>query len=237
MRKDPPYTINYHFATQLLSTLQHTRTLVSNNPSALRDHNEKLFALAFPNCVAPTLVSSQLTQLQQFAQEQGEIVVKPLDAMGGQGIFKIDQSRTNLPVAVEILTENGQLPIMAQKFLPEISAGDKRILMINGEPVPQALARIPQGEDIRGNLAAGGKGVVQPLSASDKQICAEIGPVLASKQIHFAGLDVIGNQVTEINITSPTCIREIERETGLDIAGQLLEVLHTKTLAHQQQHD
>lgn len=233
MRKDPPYTMSYHFATQLLSMLPAKGTFVSNNPEALREHNEKLFALSFPDCIAPTLVSSKLSDIQAFAQQHGEIVIKPLDAMGGQGIFKINRERTNLPVAVELLTEGGQIPIMAQQFLPDISAGDKRILMIQGEPVPFVLARIPQGEDIRGNLAAGGKGVVQALTEADRKICARIGPTLKAKGVHFAGLDVIGSHLTEINITSPTCIREIERETGLNITGQLLDTLAVEVRNHQ----
>lgn len=233
MRKDPPYTMSYHFATQLLSLLPARGTLVSNNPMALREHNEKLFALCFPECIAPTLISSQLADIQAFSKTHGEIVIKPLDAMGGQGIFKIDAKRTNLPVAVEMLTEGGQVPIMAQQYLPDIRAGDKRILMINGEPVPYVLARIPQGEDIRGNLAAGGKGVVQALSDEDREICNRVAPVLKAKGVHFAGLDVIGNKLTEINITSPTCIREIERETNIAIADQLLTVLEKETKQHQ----
>jgi len=225
MRKDPPYTMSYHFTTQMLRMLANQGTLVSNAPRALREYNEKLFALEFPDCIAPTLVGSKLGLIQQFAKNHGDIVLKPLDAMGGQGIFKIDSRRTNLPVAVELLTQGGQLPIMAQKFLPEISAGDKRVLMINGEPIPYVLARVPQGEDIRGNLAAGGKGIVQPLTDADRKICDIIGPSLREKGIHLAGLDIIGEHVTEINITSPTCIREIASETGLNIAGQLLDTL------------
>lgn len=233
MRKDPPYTMAYHFATQLLSLLPARGTLVSNNPMALREHNEKLFALSFPDCIAPTVISSKLGDIQEFSRAQGEIVIKPLDAMGGQGIFKIDEKRTNLPVAVEMLTEGGTVPIMAQQYLPDITAGDKRILMIEGEPIPFVLARLPQGEDIRGNLAAGGKGVVQALSDTDRAICETVAPLLKDKGVHFAGLDVIGDRLTEINITSPTCIREIERETNIDIAGQLLTALKKAAKEHQ----
>ncbi|MEJ2670282.1 MAG: glutathione synthase [Gammaproteobacteria bacterium] len=228
MRKDPPYSTTYHFTCQLLSQLERHGVLVSNSPQSLRDCNEKLFALQFPDCTTPTLVSSHLSDFASFAIEHGTIIIKPLDGMGGQGIFKVDEQQTNLPVIVEMLSQSGQFPIMAQRYLPAIQHGDKRVLMINGEAIPYLLARIPQQGDIRGNLAAGGKGVVQALTQTEQAICDRVGPVLRNKGIHFAGLDIIGDRLTEINITSPTCIREIERETQLDIAGALLDHLFTQ---------
>ncbi|MEJ2682514.1 MAG: glutathione synthase [Gammaproteobacteria bacterium] len=206
MRKDPPYSTTYHFTCQLLSQLERHGVLVSNSPQSLRDCNEKLFALQFPDCTTPTLVSSHLSDFASFAIEHGTIIIKPLDGMGGQGIFKVDEQQTNLPVIVEMLSQSGQFPIMAQRYLPAIQHGDKRVLMINGEAIPYLLARIPH----------------------EQAICDRVGPVLRNKGIHFAGLDIIGDRLTEINITSPTCIREIERETQLDIAGALLDHLFTQ---------
>jgi len=226
MRKDPPYTGAYHFCTQLLSHLAADGVTVSNHPRSLREFNEKLFILHFPELTPATLISSQLEEIKSFSLKHGPIVIKPLDAMGGSGIFKVKNAKDNLSVIVELLTNHGQEPVMIQQFIPEITEGDKRILMINGEPVPYVLARIPQGDDFRGNLAAGGKGVVQPIQDKELAIAHAVAPTLKNNGIHFAGLDVIGSMLTEINITSPTCIREIETETKLDISGQLMESLY-----------
>jgi glutathione synthase len=199
--------------------------LVANRPAALQAVNEKLFATHFPDCIPPTLVSSREQDIRAFLDTHGEIVLKPLDVMGGQGVFRIARGDMNLGTAVELLTRNGQQWIMAQKFLPAVSQGDKRILLIDGEPVPYALARIPPSGEFRANLAAGGRGVGVPLSERDRWLCARIGPTLRAMGLYFVGLDVIGDFVTEINVTSPTCIRELDACYGLDIAGDLLDAL------------
>ncbi|MFT7267784.1 MAG: glutathione synthase [Porticoccus sp.] len=199
--------------------------MVLNKPQSLRDCNEKIFAASFPQCTPPLLVSRDVGQIKKFYKKHHDIVLKPLDGMGGASIFKIGKNDLNLNVIIETLTDNGRKTIMAQKFIPEIKLGDKRILMIEGEPVPYCLARIPPEGDIRGNLAVGGKGVVQPLSENDLWIASQVGPVLKEKGILFAGLDVIGSYLTEINITSPTCAREIDREQHTDIGAQLLAAI------------
>lgn len=227
-RKDPPVDSQFVYDTQVLQIAQDAGALVVNNPQGLRDANEKLFAQHFPLCCAPTLVARSTAELKRFAAEQGKIVLKPLDGMGGRSIFLSAHGDPNLNVILETLTDNGQAFAMAQKFIPEISAGDKRILMIDGEPVPYALARIPQGDEFRGNLAAGGKGVGVPLSDRDRWIAAEVGPELRRRGMLFVGLDVIGDWLTEVNVTSPTCLRELDAQFGLNIAAQLFDVIESR---------
>lgn len=225
MRKDPPFDARYLHATQILALAERDGTLVANRPSALQAVNEKLFATHFPQCIPPTLVSAREEDLRAFLAEHDEIVLKPLDVMGGQGVFRFTREDMNIRSAIELLTEGGQQWIMAQKFLPAISAGDKRILLIDGEPVPYALARIPPSGEFRANLAAGGRGVGVELTERDRWLCAQISPSLKAMGLYFVGLDVIGDYVTEINVTSPTCIRELDACYGIDIAGDLLDTL------------
>lgn len=222
MRKDPPFNQEYLYLTQLLD---YTRALVVNNPQSLRDANEKLIISAFPTLSPPTLISSKINLLKAFWQEHADIVCKPLDAMGGRGIFRLRPQDPNATVIFETLTQGETVHVMAQRFIPDIVAGDKRIVLINGQPIPFALARIPQGEDWRGNMAVGAKPQAQPLSASDLAICERVGPYLREKGIYFAGLDVIGDYLTEINITSPTGIRELDSQCGLNISAQLFDCL------------
>ncbi len=229
MRKDPPFDMTYVHATYFLEKAQEQGVLVVNNPKSLRDHNEKLLALKFPNCCTDTLVSSQPGPIQDFSKQHGDIILKPLDGMGGRGIFKVNASGENLSSCIELLTDHYRQPIMAQRFIPDISAGDKRILMVNGHPIPYALARIPKAGEIRGNLAAGGTGKGQPLSQRDQEIAETVGPFLRQEGILFAGLDVIGDYLTEVNITSPTCIRELDAQFNLNIARNLLDAIE-KTL-------
>lgn len=227
-RKDPPVDSQFIYDTQVLQIAQDNGVLVVNNPQGLRDANEKLFAQQFPQCCAPTLVARRASELKLFAAEHGRIVLKPLDGMGGRSIFLSAHGDPNLNVILETLTDNGRAFAMAQKFIPEISAGDKRILMVDGEPVPFALARIPQGDEFRGNLAAGGKGVGVPLSDRDRWIAAEVGPELKRRGMLFVGLDVIGDWLTEVNVTSPTCLRELDAQFGLNIAAQLFDVIESR---------
>ena len=235
MRKDPPFDARYLHATQILALAERDGVLVANRPSALQAVNEKLFATHFPQCIPPTLVSSREADIRAFLQGHGEIVLKPLDVMGGQGVFRIKQGDMNLSTAVELLTHHGTHWIMAQKFLPAVTQGDKRILLINGEPVPYALARIPQGGEVRGNLAAGGKGVAQPLNESDWAIARELGPILASRGLLLVGLDIIGNRLTEINVTSPTCFQEITDQTGWNVAQRFVDALESAVSRQQRQ--
>jgi glutathione synthase len=207
----------------VLECAQQAGVRVVNDARALRDVNEKLFALAFPQCCAPTVVARDPDTIRRFVEEHDEVVLKPLDGMGGRGIFRSRRHDPNLGSILETLTGGGRAFALAQRFIPEISAGDKRILMIDGEPVPYALARIPQGDDFRGNLAAGGKGVGVPLSDRDRWIAAEVGPELARRGLFFVGLDVIGDWLTEVNVTSPTCIRELDAAFGLNIAGTVFD--------------
>ncbi|MFN2309131.1 MAG: glutathione synthase [Gammaproteobacteria bacterium] len=225
MRKDPPFDLEYVYTTHLLERAEAAGVLVVNRPASLRDCNEKLYTAWFADCCAPTLVTRSTARLREFLAEQGDIILKPLHGMGGVSIFRVRLGDPNTGVILETLTEHGRRFAMAQRFIPEISAGDKRILMIDGEPVPYALARIPAEGESRGNLAAGGHGVGVELSARDRWICAQVGPALRAKGLYFVGLDVIGDYLTEINVTSPTCIRELDRLYGLDIAGQLLDAL------------
>ncbi len=225
MRQDPPFDAAYLYATYLLVKVEREGVLVANRPASVRDSNEKLFATDFPQCCVPTLVSGRAALLREFVKEQGDTVMKPLDAMGGTNVFRIEPGSSNLSVIIDVLTEDGKTPIMAQRFVPEIKQGDKRILMINGEPVPYALARIPKEGEFRGNLAAGGTGEGRELTDRDRWICEQVGPTLKRKGLYFVGLDVIGDYLTEINVTSPTCVRELDRIFGINIAGQLFDAL------------
>jgi len=225
MRKDPPFDSEFIYSTYILELAEQEGTLIANKPSSLRDCNEKVFATHFAHLMTPTLVSRRADLLKAFHAEHGDVIFKPLDGMGGSSIFRIKENDPNLSVIIETLTDHGQQQIMAQRFIPDITDGDKRILMINGEPVPYCLARIPAKGETRGNLAAGGRGETRPLSDSDRQIAEEIGPLLKEKGLYFVGLDVIGSNLTEINVTSPTCVREITRDSGIDVAGQLIDCL------------
>jgi len=223
MRKDPPFDTEYIYATYLLEQAAEAGTLVVNRPQALRDTNEKLSIARFPQCAPPTMVTRDAARLRAFAVEHGDIILKPLHGMGGTSVFRLRPGDPNLSVVIETLTEHGHAYAMAQRFIPEIAAGDKRILLIDGEPVPYALARVPAPGETRGNLAAGATGQGVELSERDRWICAEVGPWLRDHGLLFVGLDVIGDYLTEINVTSPTCIRELDTLYGLDIAGQLLD--------------
>ena len=226
-RKDPPFDAQFLYDTMLLELAQRGGAQIVNDPRALRDANEKLFALHFPQCCAPTLVARDAAELKRFAHEHGKVVLKPLDGMGGRGIFLSSGDDPNLNVILETLTDEGRAFAIAQKFIPEISAGDKRILLIDGVPVPYALARLPQGDEFRGNLARGGKGVGVPLSERDRWIAAQVGPELVARGMRFVGLDVIGDWLTEVNVTSPTCIRELDAQFGLNIAGLLFDAIES----------
>mgnify|MGYP000963878560 CR=1 FL=1 len=225
MRKDPPFNTEYIYTTYILEAAEKLGVTVINKPQSLRDYNEKIFSSLFPQCIPPLIVSSHSGKIKKFLNAQGEIILKPLDGMGGSSIFKVSNSDPNLNVIIETLTCKGTQTIMAQKFIPDIIKGDKRILMIGGEPIPYCLARIPPKGDIRGNLAIGGKGIVQELDDRDLWIANQVGGFLKEKGIILAGLDVIGSYLTEINITSPTCAREIEREKSIDIGGKLFDVI------------
>lgn len=227
MRKDPPMDSEYLVTTYILEQAQNQGVMIVNDPRSLRDANEKIFCTWFSGLMAPTVITQRVDQLRRFLSEHKDIILKPLHSMGGDSIFRVDSEDPNLPVILEIMTRHGRRYIMAQKYVPEISAGDKRILMINGEPVPYALARIPVPGETRGNLAAGGLARAQELSGRDREICQRVGPVLQEKGLIFAGLDVIGDFLTEINVTSPTCIRELDKAYGLDIAGDLIDCLLT----------
>lgn len=224
-RKDPPFDMEYVYATYLLELAQHAGARVFNKPSAIRDHNEKLAIAQFSEYTSPTLVSSDTARLRAFHARHGDVIFKPLDGMGGAGIFRIKADGMNLGSVIETLTGNGARTIMAQRYIPEIVKGDKRILVINGKPVPFALARIPQGDEIRGNLAAGGIGVAQPLTARDRHIAEAIGPILAARGLLLVGLDVIGDCLTEVNVTSPTCFQEITDQSGFDVAAMFIDAL------------
>jgi len=228
MRKDPPLNMEFLYTTYILEQAERAGVLVVNRPESLRNSNEKLFTARFPECCAPALVSREPQRLRSFFEEHGDIILKPLDAMGGSSVFRVRKGDPNVSVILETLTELGGRTAMAQTFIPEISAGDKRILMIDGEPVPYALARIPAAGETRGNLAAGGRGEGVELSERDRWICSQVGPELRARGLLFVGLDVIGDYLTEINDTIPTCIRELDRIYGLDIAGQLMDCIANK---------
>jgi glutathione synthase len=224
MRKDPPFDMEYIYTTYLLEKAEATGTLVVNRPRSLRDANEKLFALSFPQCCPPTLVSREAARLKSFLNEQNDIIAKPLDGMGGASIFRLRRDDPNINVALETLTNHNRHLTMVQRYIPEIAlTGDKRILLIDGEPIPYALARRPAPGETRANLAAGGRGEGVPLSERDRWICTQVGPKLREMGLLFVGLDVIGDYLTEVNVTSPTCARELDAQFGLDIGGQLLE--------------
>ncbi|CAM2950490.1 glutathione synthase [Legionella worsleiensis] len=226
MRKDPPFDMEYIYSTYALDLAERDGVLVANKPQSLRDANEKFFTLNFPQCCPVTLVSRDIKRLKAFWQEHQNVIFKPLEGMGGSSVFHVDEQGRNLSVILEVLTKGQNKCIMAQSYIPEIAqTGDKRILVIHGEPVPYALARIPAPGELRGNLAAGARGEVVPITARDRWICEQIAPVLQAKGLYFVGIDVIGDYLTEINVTSPTCLREIAAETGLDIAGDFLKGL------------
>jgi glutathione synthase len=231
MRKDPPFDSEYFYATHLLEQAEREGARVFNKPRALRDHPEKLAILEFPEFISPTLVTRDEGDVKRFHAEHGDIILKPLDGMGGMGIFRVGPDGLNLGSITETLNRGGAQTVMVQRYLSEIAQGDKRILVIGGAPVPYSLARIPQGSEIRGNLAAGGKGVAQPLSARDREIAEALGPVLAARGLLLVGLDVIGECLTEINVTSPTCFQEIAQQTGFDVAGMFVDALEAALLA------
>jgi glutathione synthase len=224
-RKDPPVDAQFIYDTMVMERAQRAGCRVVNDPRSLRDCNEKLFALDFPQCIAPTLVARDAGELRRFVSEHGEAVLKPLDGMGGRGIFRVKAGDSNLNSMLETLLDGGRHFAIAQKYIPEITSGDKRILLIDGEPVPYALARIPQGDEFRGNLAAGGRGEGVPLSDRDRWIAAQVAPELRRRGLRFVGLDVIGDYLTEINVTSPTCVCELDAQFGLNIAGQLFDAI------------
>ncbi len=225
MRKDPPFDSEFFYATHLLEQAEREGARVFNKPAALRDHPEKLAIMEFPQFTGPTLVTRNAHQVRQFHAEHRDIILKPLDGMGGTGIFRVREDGMNLGAIIETLNQDGAHSLMVQKYLPEIVAGDKRVLLIGGKPVPYSLARIPQGSEIRGNLAVGGKGVAQPLSRRDREIAEALGPVLVARGLLLVGVDVIGDYVTEINVTSPTCFQEIHDQAGFDVPAMFVDAL------------
>ncbi len=231
MRKDPPFDSEFFYATHLLEQAEREGAKVFNKPRALRDHPEKLAILEFPQFIGPTLVTREADAVRAFHAEHRDIILKPLDGMGGMGIFRVKDDGLNLGGIIETLNKDGAQTLMVQKFLPAIAQGDKRVLVIGGKPVPFCLARIPQGGEVRGNLAAGGKGVAQPLSADDRRIAEALGPILAARGLLLVGLDVIGDSLTEINVTSPTCFQEITEQTGFDVPAMFVDALENAVLA------
>ena len=227
-RKDPPFDMEYVYGTYLLQLAEQQGAQVFNKPSAIRDHNEKLSIAQFPQFTAPTLVTSDETRLRDFQAEHGDVILKPLDGMGGAGIFRVKADGLNLGSIIETLTLHGARTIMAQRYIPDIVKGDKRILLIDGEPVPFCLARIPQAGEVRGNLAAGGTGVAQPLSQRDREIAEALGPELAARGLLLVGLDVIGDYLTEVNVTSPTCFQEITQQSGFQVASMFIDAVEAR---------
>ena len=225
MRKDPPFDSEFFYATHMLSQAEREGAKVFNKPAALRDHPEKMAVMEFPDVLGPTLITRNPQEIRAFHAKHQDIILKPLDGMGGMGIFRVSADGMNLGSIIETLNQQGSTSVMVQKFLPEIALGDKRILIIGGKPVPFCLARIPQGNEVRGNLAAGGKGVAQPLSETDRAIAEKLGPVLKERGLLLVGLDVIGDKVTEINVTSPTCFQEIQEQTGCDVPALFIDAL------------
>ncbi len=225
VRKDPPFDVEYLNSTYLLELSEKKGARIFNRPDALRSHNEKLTIAQFPEFMAPTLVTADQEQLRSFHAEYRDIILKPLNAMGGNGVFRIGEDGLNLGAAIETLTASGRKAVMAQRYIPDIVEGDKRVLLINGQVVPFALARIPQKGEVRGNLAAGGTGRAQLLSERDRQIAETLAPVLADRGLFLVGLDIIGNWLTEVNVTSPTCFREIAQQTGFNVAGLFMDEL------------
>jgi len=228
MRKDPPFDMEFIYTTYLLEIAQSKGLMVVNDPKSLRDHNEKLFTAQFPQCCTDVLVTRLDSEIRQFLAQHKDIILKPLDGMGGSSIFRVKQNDPNIGVIIETLTEWQSQMIMAQKFIPEISNGDKRVLMVDGEPIPYCLARIPAKGETRGNLAAGGKGEARPLTDRDRWIAEQIGPTLKAKGLMFVGIDIIGDYITEINVTSPTCIKEIDAAYDTNIAGVLMDAIERR---------
>ena len=228
MRKDPPFDLEYVVGTWLLSAAAREGARVFNAPDAIRDHNEKLAIAEFARFCAPTLVTREAARIQAFIDEQREVVVKRLDVMGGENVFRVRHDDPNRNVIVETISQGGARSVMAQRYIPEIAEGDKRVILIDGSVVPHCLARIPKPGESRGNLAAGARGVAQPLSARQREIAAELGPILAKRGLLLVGLDVIGDYLTEVNVTSPTCFREIQDQTGFDVAGMFMDALERK---------
>jgi glutathione synthase len=228
MRKDPPFDAEYIYCTHLLSQAEREGAKVFNRAGSLREHPEKLAILEFPSVIPPTLVSRDLQRLRDFHALHRDLIFKPLDGMGGMGIFRVKEDALNLGTILEMLTHDGTQTIMAQRFIPAVSEGDKRVLLIDGVAVPFSLARIPQGSEVRGNLAAGGKGVAMPLTATEKRVADQLGPVLAARGLLLVGLDLIGGLVTEINVTSPTCFQEIAAQTGFDVGRRFIDALEAK---------
>ena len=231
MRKDPPFDMEYLTSVWLLSQAEREGARVFNNPAAVRDHNEKLGILEFPQFIAPTLATRDPGAVHAFIDEQRDVILKRLDGMGGESIFRVKADDPNRNVIVETMTQQGSRSAMAQRYLPAIKDGDKRVLLIDGKPVPYALARLAKPGESRANLAAGGRGVAQPLSAQDRAIAEAVGPVLAARGLLLVGLDVIGEHLTEVNVTSPTCFREIQDQTGFDVAGMFLDALERRIKA------
>jgi glutathione synthase len=231
MRKDPPFDSEYFYATHLLQQAEREGARVFNKPAALRDHPEKLSILEFPELIGPTLVTRDAQAVRAFHDEHRDIILKPLDGMGGMGIFRVGADGLNLGSIIETLNAHGTRTVMVQRYLPEIVKGDKRVLLIGGKPVPYCLARIPQGSEIRGNLAAGGKGVAQELSARDREIAETLAPVLAARGLLLVGLDVIGDCLTEINVTSPTGFQEISNQSGCNVPGLFIDALEAAVAA------
>ena len=231
MRKDPPFDMEYIYTTYLLERAEERGVLVVNRPASLRDCNEKLFTTWFPQCCPATLVSRSHQRITEFIETQKDVILKPLGGMGGVSIFRVSRNDPNINVIIETLTDHGTRYAMAQRFIPEILQGDKRIVMVDGEPIPYALARVPKPGESRGNLAAGGRGEGIPLSEQDRWIALQVAPALRERGILFAGLDVIGDYLTEINVTSPTCIRELDAQFGINISAQLMDVIEKKLKA------
>lgn len=228
MRKDPPFDMDYIYSTYLLELAEQAGVLVVNRAQSLRDANEKLYTLQFPECTPPTLISCNKQQLRNFVEQQDDIILKPLDGMGGASIFRVKQDDPNINVIIETLTHHGKRLIMAQRFIPEITQGDKRILLIDGDPIPYALARIPAKGETRANLATGGKGVGVELTKRDHWICQQVAPALRDKGLLFVGIDIIGDYLTEINVTSPTCIRELDTLYELNISAKLFDCIEAR---------
>ncbi len=225
MRKDPPFDSEFFYATHMLSQAEREGAKVFNKPAALRDHPEKMAVMEFPELLGPTLITRNPQDIRAFHAQHQDIILKPLDGMGGMGIFRVGADGMNLGSIIETLNQNGATSVMVQKFLPAIAQGDKRVLIIGGKPVPFCLARIPQGNEVRGNLAAGGKGVAQPLNDADRAMAEKLGPVLLQRGLLLVGLDVIGDKITEINVTSPTCFQEIQQQAGCDVPALFIDAL------------
>ncbi|WP_169392365.1 MULTISPECIES: glutathione synthase [Psychrobacter] len=228
MRKDPPFDLRFLHATYLLDHAKAAGVLVVNDPTAIRDCNEKLFATWFSPFMSPTIVTSKQSHIREFIRDQQDVIVKPLDGMGGMGVFRLTADSPNIGATLEMLTELETMPIMAQRYLPEISEGDKRVLIVDGVVVDYCLARIPVGGETRGNLAAGGRGVAMPLSDAEREVAQAVAPIVRDKGLMFVGLDLIGGRITEINVTSPTCVREINDQCGTDIATDFIKAIEAR---------